>query len=212
MTDLLHTLPDFPTKLYTHLLPSLEKHLVTTTDLLTLDPLEIAKRAQLPLLDVRRLANHVVATLQAELGLPNNSATFTSAGEEQTPKQESLRKIGQDVIAQRPNFSTLSPALDNALDGGIPTGYITEITGERYFIHESSHTKPPPQLTLSAAALAKRNFSSPSSSPSNSPHPTAHPDPPATSLPNTRSLLPVLRNCCPRILFSALWTREKSQV
>ena len=134
MTDLLHTLPDFPTKSYTHLLPSLEKHLITTTDLLVLDSLEVAKRAQLPLLDVRRLVNHVLATLQAELGLPNNSASFILAGEEQTTKAGSLRKTGQDLASHRPSISTLSHALDTALDGGIHAGYITEITGERYLI------------------------------------------------------------------------------
>lgn len=133
MTDP-HTLPDFPTKSYTHLLPSLEKHHITTTDLLTLDTLEIAKRAQLPLLDVRRLANHVVATLQGELGLPNGSSSFNAVGDEETTKHGSLKKSGKDLINQRPTISTLSPALDSALAGGIPTGYITEIAGERYHI------------------------------------------------------------------------------
>lgn len=131
MTDLLHTLPDFPTKSYTHLVPSLEKHHITTTDLITLDTLEIAKRAQLPLLDVRRLANHVVATLQGELGLRNDSSS-NAGGEEQTIKYGFLKKDGKDLVNQRPTISTLSPALDSALAGGIPTGYITEITGERY--------------------------------------------------------------------------------
>ena len=134
MTDLLHILPDFPIKLYTHLLPSLEKHIVTTTDLLTLDALEIAKRAQLPLLDVRRLANHVVATLHAELGLPNNTVSFNPGDEEQTTKQGSLRKSGNERVVQTPAISTLSSALDAALAGGIPTGYMTEIAGERYYI------------------------------------------------------------------------------
>ena len=143
MTDLLHTLPEFPTKLYTHLLPSLEKHLITTTDLLTLDPLEIAKRAQLPLLDVRRLANHVVARLQAELGLPNNSDSFNAAGEAQTRKEDSLRRAGKDVVIQKPRISTLYPTLDAALAGGIPTGYITEITGERYLIPIPPPTENP---------------------------------------------------------------------
>lgn len=29
-------------------------------------------------------------------------------------------------------ISTLDPALDELLGGGIPTGYLTEVTGERY--------------------------------------------------------------------------------
>ena len=132
MTDLLHTIPDFPTKLYTHLLPSLEKNLITTTDLLTLDALEIAKRAQLPLLDVRRLANHVVVILQGQLGLKNDSVhNFEDVGEGRVD-YGSLRSTGVEIgRRQWSTISTLDPALDTALGGGIPTGYITEITGER---------------------------------------------------------------------------------
>ena len=131
MTDLLHTIPDFPTKLYTHLLPSLEKHLITTADLLTLDALEVAKRAQLPLLDVRRLANHVVAILQGHLGLATNDApSCGNAGEVQVDTG-ALRKTGKETTSRVSIISTLDPALDAVLGGGIPTGYISEITGER---------------------------------------------------------------------------------
>ena len=137
MTDLLHTIPDFPTKLYTHLLPSLEKHLITTTDLLTLDALEIAKRAQLPLLDVRRLANHVVAILQGQLGLKNdNVLNFEGVGENQADFGV-LKKSGKEVASPWSTIRTLDPILDAALGGGIPTGYITEITGERYTFRTS---------------------------------------------------------------------------
>ncbi len=131
MTDLLHTIPDFPAKLYTHLLPSLEKHLITTVDLLTLDALEVAKRAQLPLLDVRRLANHVLAILQGQLGLVNHNApNFEGVGEGQSD-YGALKATGKEVIESWSTISTLDSALDRALGGGIPTGYITEITGER---------------------------------------------------------------------------------
>ena len=131
MTDLLHTIPDFPTRLYTHLLPSLEKHLITTTDLLTLDALEVAKRAQLPLLDVRRLANHVVAILQGRLGLKREHApSYQNAGEGQAD-YGSLRKTGKEATVRLCPISSLDPSMDAALGGGIPTGYITEITGER---------------------------------------------------------------------------------
>lgn len=131
MTDLLHIIPDFPTKLYTHLLPSLEKHLITTTDLLTLDALEVAKRAQLPLLDVRRLVNHVAAILQGQLGLKTDSApSYQGIGEGQA-NCASLRKTGKQATTQSSPISTLDPTLDAALGGGIPTGHITEITGER---------------------------------------------------------------------------------
>lgn len=124
MTDLLHTIPEFPTKTYAHLLPSLEKYLVTTTDLLTLDALDIAKRAQLPLLDVRRLINHVVTILQSQLGL--------SQGPDFSDVQGSLRKSGKETIGKWSTISLIDDSLDGAIGGGIPTGYITEITGERY--------------------------------------------------------------------------------
>ena len=137
MTDLLHTIPDFPTKLYTHLLPSLEKHKITTTDLLTLDALEVAKRAQLPLLDVRRLANHIIAILHGQLGLKSeNAATFGCAAEGD-PGYGILRTKGKKLADTWKTISTLDPALDAALGGGIPTGYITEITGERCHLPSS---------------------------------------------------------------------------
>ena len=137
MTDLLHTIPDFPTKLYTHLLPSLEKHLITTTDLLTLDALEVAKRAQLPLLDVRRLSNHVVAILQGRLGLKiDNAPVYQNAGEGQ-PGYGSLKKTGNEATVQLNPISTLDPSIDAALGGGIPTRYITEVTGERCSVEPS---------------------------------------------------------------------------
>ena len=131
MTDLLLTIPDFPTSAYTHLLPSLEKHLITTTDLLTLDALEISKRAQLPILDVRRLADHVVAVLQAQLGVKGGDEDGRVGG---SRSAGGLRRSGVDVVGKWSTISTLDEVLDKTLGGGIPTGYITEIVGERYEI------------------------------------------------------------------------------
>ncbi len=134
MTDLLHVLPDFPTKSFTHLIPSLEKHLVTTSDLLTLDALEVAKKAQLPLLDVRRLANHVIASLHAKLGL-NKSGSATTQSDVRTAETEGKVSLSHSrKILTEPwvYISTLDPTLDATLGGGIPPGYLTEIVGERY--------------------------------------------------------------------------------
>ena len=132
MTDLLHTIPDFPTKKYTHLIPSLEKSLITTTDILTLDALDVAKRAQLPLLEVRRLKEHISALLQAQLGLDSDLfSKYENVGPEQSG-YGILRKNGHQVVQPRGCISTLDPALDEALGGGIQTGYVTEITGERF--------------------------------------------------------------------------------
>ncbi len=124
MTDLLHTIPNFPTKAYTHLLPSLEKHLITTSDLLTLVVRDFAKRAQLPVLDVKRLTTHVVDFLGGQLGLHNPDGRETGT--------RTLRKAGGEVVQRWSAVSTLDESIDEVLGGGIPTGYITEFTGERY--------------------------------------------------------------------------------
>ncbi|KAL8944955.1 MAG: hypothetical protein Q9216_000116 [Gyalolechia sp. 2 TL-2023] len=129
--DLLHTIPDFPTKLYTHLIPSLEKNLITTTDLLALEPLEVARRAQLPLLDVKRLTKHVLASLQSQLGLPDAKEALRNYEDQPSVQQgPSLRQSGSAIVDRWSAISTLDPALDAVLSGGIPTGYITEVTGE----------------------------------------------------------------------------------
>ncbi|KAL9589799.1 MAG: hypothetical protein Q9203_001409, partial [Teloschistes exilis] len=131
MTDLLHTLPNFPTKLYTHLIPSLEKNLITTTDLLTLNPLEIAKRAKLPLLDVRRLATHVLASLQSQLGVVDGREALRKYEDPVNVEDAGLLRSSGLAIAERWSvISTTDPNLDAVLGGGIPTRYITEVTGE----------------------------------------------------------------------------------
>ena len=135
MTDLLHILPNFSTADYSHLIPSLEKHLITCTDLLTLEATDIAKRAQLPVLDVRKLVGAILAQLQGQLGLGgSNGATTSQPGVQTvggTVEQGVLRKSGNDLRREWSTISTLDDDLDAALGGGIPTGYITEITGER---------------------------------------------------------------------------------
>jgi DNA repair protein RAD57 len=123
MTDLTTVLPGFPTHQYVRLLPKLEKNLVTTADLLTLDCVEVAKRAQLPLLDVKRLCNAVLEALQGNLGIIET--------ENEGQESSRLRKSGKDIINASSAVSTLDDDLDSALGGGIPTGYITEVTGER---------------------------------------------------------------------------------
>lgn len=55
MTNLLTLLPEFDIKPFTHILPSLERALISTADLLTLDAVDVAKRAQVPPGEVRKL-------------------------------------------------------------------------------------------------------------------------------------------------------------
>ena len=136
MTDLLHVLLDFPTSDYTHLIPSLEKNFVTVSDLLTLDALELAKRAHLPILDLRRFVKHVVDCLQADLTGRTGQIIGNAPGgyDALTSNVETFphdRNREGENLTSRGQISLLDPTLDSALAGGIATGYVTEITGER---------------------------------------------------------------------------------
>lgn len=126
MTDLIQVLPDLDTQPYSHLLPSLEKALITTNDLLTLDALDVAKRAQLPPAEVRKLADYVLHALHLQLGVGEEDHETSRVQEEQG-------RAG-DSHPEWATISTLDDDLDVALGGGFPAGYLTEITGERYLL------------------------------------------------------------------------------
>ncbi|KAG4035684.1 hypothetical protein MFRU_001g04530 [Monilinia fructicola] len=135
MTDLLDILPNFPTQNYVRLLPSLEKNLVTVADLLTLDCVEVAKRATLPLLDVKRLCADILVHLKGDLGIGEVELSDEISGEggkdaDEMATEKKLRKSGEAIVNAWETISTLDDDMDHALGGGIPTGYITEITGE----------------------------------------------------------------------------------
>lgn len=139
MTDLLHVLPDFDATPFSHLLPSLDKALITTNDVLTLDAPTIAKRAQVPTGELRKLADAVVAALHRQLGFgPEEPAP--------TPKRDWAC------------ISTLDDELDAALGGGIPRGYLVEVTGERFVlpIRHPRRTRVV-ELTAFLAAPARRS-------------------------------------------------------
>lgn len=135
MTDLIAVLPGFPTQQYVRLLPSLEKHQVTTADLLTQDCTEIAKRASLPILDVKRLCNAVLDALQASLGVKEDEQVEGNGDQDGNTALRgtgaSLRRSGEALVSSWGTVSTLDEDLDRALGGGVPTGHITEVTGER---------------------------------------------------------------------------------
>lgn len=151
--DLLSILPNFPTKPYTHLVPSLERNRLTTVDLITLDTLEIAKRAHLPPADIRRFSTHVIEALHGDIGFerkneptePDSSVSFDGPIDIEPGARTGLRLDDEwDVI------STLDEGIDELLDGGLPTGYLTEITGERYAYLSTSvvvSKTPPRKLT-----------------------------------------------------------------
>ncbi|KAF4462534.1 DNA repair RAD57 [Fusarium albosuccineum] len=116
MTDLLHILPSFPLRPFAALLPTIEHNALTTTDLLTLHPADIAKQTRLPILDLKRL----IAAIQASLS------------DDLAPEQPLLEpEPDTESPPDRPRvISTLDHGLDAALGGGVPVGAVTEFTGE----------------------------------------------------------------------------------
>ncbi|KAJ4306954.1 DNA repair protein rhp57 [Collariella sp. IMI 366227] len=155
MTDLSRVLPHFPIGQFARLIPALDKNAISTSDLLTLEAADIGKRAQLPLLDVRRLCTAVLDALHADLGVPssapkppprpprqsesgpeagpddgNHPAPAEAAADQQQTSSSSLRNTAASLSTQWHTISTLDPDLDRALGGGIPAGHVTEVTGE----------------------------------------------------------------------------------
>ncbi|EED21637.1 DNA repair protein (Rad57), putative [Talaromyces stipitatus ATCC 10500] len=130
--DLLTILPNFNTKPYTHILPPLERRHITTVDLITLDYLEIAKRAHVPPADVRRLCADVVIGLHGDLGFGIGSAKGSNNDGDDDKLGEGQVDGGNNRLdlSRWNTISTLDTALDELLGGGIATGYLTEITGE----------------------------------------------------------------------------------
>ncbi|KAK2764306.1 DNA repair protein xrcc3 [Arachnomyces sp. PD_36] len=164
--DLLSILPDFPIGTYEHILPSLERNYITTTDLLTLDTIEIAKRTRVPLTDARQFTEHVIRALHEDVG-------FGQEQQEQRHSVEDTREpgitsaispgeptsFGKIDVSEWNCISTLDSALDDVLGGGIPTGYVTEITGEsgtgksQFLLHLLLSVQLPPPVGLSRRAL-----------------------------------------------------------
>jgi DNA repair protein RAD57 len=131
MTDLLTVLPHFDSGAYTHVLPSLEKALITCSDLLTLDAIHVAKRAQLPPAEVKKLGEALIYALSDN---PAVTETSVESGDLYESGQEKLPTSckGGTSLQDQWIVSTLDDKLDIALNGGVHSGYLTEITGERY--------------------------------------------------------------------------------
>ncbi len=129
MTDLLAILPDFPAH-YHNLLPSLERNLLTTADLLVLDAVEVAKRTQLPVGDVCALTQALIEALHDQL---HTRPSVDQLDDAAAAKEgvAAVKAVNGDALRKWETVSTLDDELDAALGGGIPTGYIVEITGER---------------------------------------------------------------------------------
>lgn len=124
MTNLLLVLPDFDVHPYTHILPSLERALVTTADLISLDALDVAKRAQVPPGEVKKLASALLAALHSDAASSQSSLVKSGSA-------WSGLESGKDLIDRWTAISTLDDVLDAALGGGIARGHLTEVVGER---------------------------------------------------------------------------------
>ncbi|KAI9658041.1 MAG: hypothetical protein M1821_002701 [Bathelium mastoideum] len=128
MTDLHHVLPNFSTHSFTHLLPSLEKAQITISDLVTLEAIDIARRALVPVAELQRLANDILQALHSDIvrldedAVPKEDKTVVGS----TLLATSIRQEQESWQTAR----TLDEALDAALGGGIPKGYVVEFTGE----------------------------------------------------------------------------------
>lgn len=121
MTNLLTVLPDFDVAPFSHIIPSLEKALVSAADLLSLDALDVAKRAQVPPGEVKKLAQALLENLQADSAAADHRDLDGWHG------FESARHLTDRWTT----ISTLDDCLDFALGGGIARGHLTEIVGER---------------------------------------------------------------------------------
>lgn len=155
MTDLQNILPGFPNNNITRVL---ERNLITTTDLLVCDAVEIAKRTGLGVLDIRRFTEEISAALKfgeleendvntadrdveegsglqrgPEEKMGNDGAQISKMKKQGSQRgKRKLVRTGEELVSEWKMISTLDAGIDAALGGGIPAGYITEITGERY--------------------------------------------------------------------------------
>ncbi|KAK9474374.1 RecA family ATPase, partial [Dipodascopsis tothii] len=93
------------------LVQALEAASFSTTDLLTLEPTELARRCAHSANEIRALVQAVTRALQATLA--------TAGGPD-----------ARDAFPATAHISTGDAALDAALGGGVPTGALTEIAGE----------------------------------------------------------------------------------
>lgn len=123
----LTVLPEFDISNHTHILPSLERAQISTADLLTLDALDVAKRAHVPPGEVKKLADALIDALHADT---ISTTVFPRENGEQNGSQSgNMRNLSS--IKQRAMISTLDDDLDTVLGGGIARGHLTEIVGER---------------------------------------------------------------------------------
>ncbi|KAL6251941.1 DNA repair protein rhp57 [Rhinocladiella similis] len=130
MSDLLEVLPDFDLKSHRHLLHSLEKNDITVADLISLDPIDIARKCPLPTTDVQRLVSDVVKALQDDVQGAVNKRWEIGPPEPQKETSALDEDVGDEVWRKEARVKTLDIAIDGALGGGLLPGHIIEVVGE----------------------------------------------------------------------------------
>ncbi|KAI7283601.1 P-loop containing nucleoside triphosphate hydrolase protein [Hortaea werneckii] len=154
MTNLLTVLPDLDIRPFTHILPSLEKALVSTADLLTLEPVDIAKRAQVPSREVEKLATTLIDGLH---GGSRDSTDRKGPDGERTGAGHAID--GESLANDAQAISTLDDDFDRLLNGGIAVGAVTEFVGEsaagktQFLLTLLLSVQAPEPLGLGKAAL-----------------------------------------------------------
>jgi len=137
MADLIDVLPSYDLSPWRHLTYSLEKKGISTAELISLDPVETARKCPLPLKEVRRMAAAVTEALKAELARqsmppPARPQGQNDAGERPAKK---LKLEHTESPPKAPQYvKTLDPRIDECLGGGFPAGSVCEIVGERYIV------------------------------------------------------------------------------
>ncbi|SPO05726.1 related to RAD57 protein [Cephalotrichum gorgonifer] len=155
MTDLPRALPQFPTARFSKILAALDKHGINTTDLLTVDATELERRTNVHALDIKRLSAAVLDSLHRDLGaLPSREDAKPPPVGSHAPKKSLV-----ELCDAWSTISTLDTTLDASLGGGVPVGYVTEITGEsgtgktQFLLSLLLAVQLPPPYGLSRPAL-----------------------------------------------------------
>lgn len=125
--DLYAVLPDFPVEQFSHAIFVLERTRISVKDILVSDPLEISKLTRLPVTDLRNFKKLILEFLHHDLGLDGVAVRGLGLQERDAAKQPHKALFS---LPELPRFSTLDRSLDLALNGGISTGYVTELAGE----------------------------------------------------------------------------------
>ncbi|KIW13627.1 hypothetical protein PV08_08818 [Exophiala spinifera] len=130
MSDLLEVLPNFDPKSHRHLLHSLEKNDITVADLISLDPIDIARKCPLPTTDVQLLVSDVVKALQEDVHEAVNERWEIGPPEQRKETSAGQEEVGGDIHSNEVRVKTLDIDIDGALGGGLVPGHIIEVVGE----------------------------------------------------------------------------------